>query len=151
VITLCTDFQPILLQDIGPSPRSEDDWRRLFSRMHEISEGTRRRRGRHVTVAFGEDPSVSERKIVARLLNEAPPEDALTSVGSVVIAPSAVTRGILTALRWLSPQFTNVYVVATGDESIEMAAQLLAKQGVAVDSQTKLGARDWLRARTARR
>ena len=90
------------------------------TRLVSISDARRARR-----------PSAEVRKYFAAESARGLPEQADVVINTYVVLDSALLRGALTAIGWLSPSVQSVKTTATIEEAIEQALQDLEANGVA--------------------
>jgi hypothetical protein len=147
MITVNTEHYPFVLSSYRGDQYPEAMLRGMFAQMAEIARKSIHDGTRHVAVTLGgANMNAAQRKIVAELLAAFPAEYMDRTIGSFVIVPSAVVRGAMTALRWISPKLVQVESVATVDDALRDATARLRERGVAVDEPTIIGARRWLNA-----
>jgi hypothetical protein len=145
MITINTDHYPFVLASYRGEQYSEAILQAMFTQMADIARKSIRDGTSHVAVTLGgANMNAAQRKIVSDLLAAFPAEYMDRTVGSFVIVPSALVRGAMTALRWISPKLVQVDSVATIEEAMRAGTARLRERGIAVDEQTILGARRWL-------
>ena len=65
-----------------------------------------------------ETSPANQRKLTAEWMKRTTPLAAASSVGTATVTPSAILRGIITALYWLQPAPNPAFCVATRHEGI---------------------------------
>lgn len=148
-ITVETSFYPfVLLSFRAPT---DADYRGLFDTMTQLSRKALRENTKHVCIIVsGSNISPGTRKLIASLVERFPEELMSPFAGSYVIMDNTLLRGLLTALRWLSPRLANLETPATLEEAITAGAARLRELHVEVPNTEILGARNWLRTESNR-
>ncbi len=75
-------------------------------------------------------PSPTVRKLIATLIDEGPAAKTDRVVASFAVFESALVRGAVTAMQWLSRQSWNLHTTATVQHAVEGALDALAEQGI---------------------
>ena len=83
-----------------------------------------------VTGASGVGKS-TVRKLIAALIDEGPAAKTQRVVASFVVFESALVRGAVTAMQWLSRQSWNLRTAATVQQAVGGALEALAEAGIA--------------------
>jgi hypothetical protein len=138
-------FYPYLLMSTRGNTHTEPELRAMLEATAAVGRTALRNGTKHVSVAIGgANMSASERKTLARLMEDFPKELLDLILGSYVIIDSPILRGALTALRWLSPKLVMIEAVSSVPAAMAAAAAALEKHGIAVDAGRVDGARRWL-------
>jgi hypothetical protein len=146
-ITVEDDAYPFVIQAFHRGRKPEGAIKSLFERMAHIAIRGLRDHTRHVVVAVGDDDfTAAERRLIAKLMQAAPPEEASRVVGAFAVLESAAARGVVTALHWLSPNTVPVVPARTTDHAIDLARASLAGAGFAVSDVIEARARELARA-----
>ena len=145
MITVNTEHYPFVLSSYRGDSFPEEMLAAMFEQTAKIARTAIADGSHHVVVTLGgANMNAAQRKIVADLLADFPQKYLERSVGSFVIVPSALVRGAMTALRWISPKLVMVESVATIEEAMRQGTARLRERGIAVDEQTIVAARRWL-------
>jgi hypothetical protein len=72
-----------------------------------------------------ETSSANQRKLTAEWMKRTAPLSKAASVGTATVTPSAILRGIITALYWLQPAPNPSFCVATRHEAMLKGIELL--------------------------
>ncbi len=149
-ITVETRFYPFVLMSFRGDP-TESEYRALFDSLAQISRKALRESTKHVCITVSScNISPQNRKLVASLTEKHPEELMGPVIGSYVIVDSTILRGLLTALRWLSPKLAKLETPGSPDEAMTAALACLRKHRVDVFSAEVMGARNWLKTESAR-
>jgi hypothetical protein len=90
-----------------------------FDQLDVVIDRAVAQKQRYVSISVGgSNLSAALRKVVAERSSKIPPERAVYNVASYVVLESAILRGTLTALKWISSNMENVYPVATVEEGL---------------------------------
>jgi hypothetical protein len=131
-IVIDEDAYPFVLQAFAPV-KGEPALHELFARMSAIANRAIEQSTVHVVIAVGDERfTAAERKVIAEQMAIAPKLEAARVVGAFAVIESGFARGVLTALRWLSPNSIPVVAASTPDEAIELAVARLKEHGVEV-------------------
>lgn len=130
-IVLDLDAYPFILQAFPRGRKAESDLRDLFARMEVVGNRAVERNNVHVVIAVGDEGfNAAERKIIAECMAKAPAAIAARVVGAFAVIENTLARGVVTALKWLTPRAMPIVAAATPEEAIEMAAGCLGAHGV---------------------
>jgi hypothetical protein len=131
MIEVSLDYYPFVLLDLGVADRSEEDYRRMFAALHSANARALREKSRHVLVGVAPTiPSARERQIIGVLSKEVPAEERACFVTCVLVVPSALVRGVVTALGWLIPGLPSFVCVQTRADAVPAAAECLRKHHI---------------------
>jgi hypothetical protein len=72
-----------------------------------------------------ETSSANQRKLTAEWMKRTTPLSKAASVGTATVTPSAILRGIITALYWLQPAPNPAFCVATRHEGMLRGIEML--------------------------
>jgi hypothetical protein len=145
-ILLELDSYPFILQGFPRGRKAEKDLHALFDQMAVVGRRAVERGDLHVVVALGdEDFNAAERKTIATCMADAPPADAACVIGAVAVIESTMARGVVTALKWLTPRALPIIAAATPDEAIDLAEDCLRAKGILPPAAIREGVR--IRAR----
>ena len=145
MIPISTEFYPFVLTSYRAQSNSEADYRDMFERTAEIARKSIRDRTFHVSISWGATIlSAAERKVIGQLLDEYPKQYFDRVIGAYVIVPNALTRGVMTALRWIAPKLVSVESVASVDAAIRESDARLKKHAIPAERALVDGARAWL-------
>jgi len=151
MIVFETGFYPYVLTSFRGKGFTEAEYTAFLGLSAAMGKKAQAAGTRHVSITLGGvEMAASERKMVARLMETFPKELMDLNVASYVIVPSPAIRGIITALRWLSPKLKVIEPVASIDDAMTAAAAALRAHGVSVPEMQATGARRWLRAELSR-
>ncbi|APR87806.1 hypothetical protein A7982_13155 [Minicystis rosea] len=153
MIIVNQDYYPFVLQSYPLSSNTESDYRAMMDAMAKVAQRAIERDTYHVVLTLGgAEMSAAERKYVASLLETWPKHYMDRTVGSFVVVPNAIVRGVITALRWMAPKLVNVETVATIDDAVLAGKQALFRtKGIALEQPLLNAARRWLEAEVRRR
>lgn len=76
-------------------------------------------------------PSPTVRKLIATLIDDGPAAKTDRVIASFVVFESALVRGAVTAMQWLSRQSWNLRTSATVQQAVGGALEALAEAGIA--------------------
>lgn len=132
-IRLVTVDWPIMLLEFTEHRVADDDLRTVLARFEEIMRESYKTREKFSLVtdlsAIRHLPSASQRKIAADWVNGTRELTSLTNLGGANVTPSAVIRGLITAIYWLARPATPAAFVATRDEAMRQAIRWLEEAG----------------------
>jgi hypothetical protein len=150
MITVESRFYPYLLISFRGTGHEAAEYRAMFDATEAIGRKALRERTRYVCVSITSGGmSASEREIVARMIQEAPKDLQNVAIGTFVVVRSALFRGIVTALRWVSPALANIEPVSSADVAMSNAEAAFRRNGITVGiAETEL-ARRWLQDQAA--
>lgn len=122
---------PVVVFELGDG-MTDRDWSRMFAayerfytrpeRFCPITDGSRMTR----------IPSAATRSLIAKLTKQHEPQSRTRILHSFAVAGGELTRGLLTALNWLSPPVYPIVVVTSMREAKERARAALLAAGYAV-------------------
>ena len=146
MITMTTEFYPFVLTSYPAAHDNSDaDFRDMFARTADIARQAIREQSFYVAIAWGAGSmTAAQRKLIAQLLQDFPQEYMDRVWGSYVIAPAALTRGVMTALRWIAPKLVMVEMAASIDAAIREGTTTLRKHRVVAKQSLVDGATAWL-------
>jgi hypothetical protein len=145
MISVCLDFYPFVLLDFGGTDRTEEDIDAMFASMRESHARARKASTRHVLIGVaGAIPNARERKLIATAANRVPVADRALFVSSVIVVPSPIIRGVITALGWLVPGLPPFECVPSAAAAIPTAAAILRKHGIPFREELVARATVWL-------
>jgi hypothetical protein len=133
---------PIVVFELG-NGMTDRDWSAMFScygRLYTRAE-------RFCPITDGSKltriPSASTRGLIAKLTKEHEPQSRTRILHSFAVAGGELTRGLLTALNWLSPPVYPIEVVTNLLEAKQLARAALVQAGYAVPAllEQQLGRR----------
>jgi hypothetical protein len=131
MISVCLDFCPFVLLDLGGTDRTEADFRAMFASLRESNARARRSATQHVLVGVARAiPNALERKIIAAGSNEVPAADKALFVSTIAVVPSAIIRGAVTAIGWLVPGLPPFECVESPEHAVPAAAAVLRKHRI---------------------
>ena len=143
-------FYPYLLMAFQGTGHTEAEYRAMFTATEAVGRRALAEKTKYVCISVsGGNMSAAERKLVAALMEESPKELEAASLRSFVIAESAVFRGVLTALRWISPRFATVTPVASIDVAMTGAEADLRENDIRFDPGSTPRVRQWLEQQIA--
>jgi hypothetical protein len=147
VIKVDDQYFPVILHRWrAPYPTADVD--AYFAVQRRLSERARAESTWLVTITVeGDALSIAERKYVAECTKAMPKPLRDRAVASFAVLTNPVTRGVLTAMKWLIDEFARVEAVPTDAAALELARATLAERGVALPPQLDLAA---LRAAVAK-
>lgn len=100
----------------------------FFRAMDALADRAASARQHYAVVSDGDaDFGPVQRKLIADWVAAMPAERARWDLGNFVVVASAWARGILTAVRWLTPKLTKVFVFSTRAEALKAAESALAQ------------------------
>jgi hypothetical protein len=122
---------PITVFSLGDTT-TDDDWRRMLAHYDAIYA----RRQVFFTITNGVSirnlPSAGQRKLIAELARDRAAQAREWCIGSAVVLPSAVARGVMTAITWLAPPVNEQTFHETYDEALREAVRALQAKGIVV-------------------
>jgi hypothetical protein len=107
--------------------------RQTFDWLHTFSAAVRARKSHYVTVIDARGaarPPASVRGLIATLTDELRAFAPGVELGSLFVAESALIRGALTAIMWVSRSSWQPIMVSSCDEALQRGAQILRNAGV---------------------
>jgi hypothetical protein len=90
----------------------------------------------------------SQRRYTAEWMGRTSQLQRAASVGGAQVTPSAVLRGIITAVFWLQPPPIPPILVATREEALQKGIELLEAAGIAPPARLSNMRRSGLRSRS---
>jgi len=149
MIVVEAKYYPYLLMGVGGERHTEADYVAMFEATEAVARQAIRDKTRHVVVSSSNfNMSAAERKFVAARAAAVPQELQDVSLGAYVIAESLAIRGVLTALRWLTPSLVSVEAVGSVDAAMTATAAVFEAHGIKVNAERTRGARRWLEEQT---
>jgi hypothetical protein len=132
-IRLVTVDWPIMLMEMTEHRASDDDLRAALARFEEIMREAYKSREKFSLVTdlsrLRHLPPPSQRKIAADWVNSTSELQKITNLGGANVTPSAIIRGIITAIYWLARPATPAAFVATREEAMQQAIRWLEDAG----------------------
>jgi hypothetical protein len=132
-IRIVTVDWPIMLMEITEHRVTDDDLRAALARFEAIMRECHQSREKFALVTdlskLRHLPPASQRKIAADWVNSTSELQKVTNVGGANVTPSAIIRGIVTAIYWLARPATPAAFVATRDEAMQQAIRWLEQDG----------------------
>jgi hypothetical protein len=107
--------------------------RRYFAWSDEVASEAYERRERYVIIADNTKarrPQPQTRALIATLIDAGPAAKTDRIVESFAVFDSALVRGAVTAMQWLSKKDWNLTTTATVQQAITAALAVLAKHGL---------------------
>lgn len=109
--------------------------RHYFAWSYEVTAMAKARGTRYVLIsdnsmAIRPEPTV--RRVVAELIDSGPPEAATLIAATYVVYESALVRGAVTAIQWLSNRNWNLTTVPSVQHGITAALAKLTAEGIAL-------------------
>jgi hypothetical protein len=145
MISVCLDYCPFVLLDLGGTDRNDADFHAMFASLRESHARARRDKTRHILVGIAPTtPSARERKIIAAGSNEVPAADRALFVSSVLVVQNPIIRGVITAIGWLVPGLPPFECVESAADAVPAAAAILRKHRIPFGEQDVLRAAVWL-------
>lgn len=118
-------FPLIIVRWAGPV--SERELARFFTTMDGLADRAALAGTHYAVISDGEaDFTAMQRKQIADWTAGFPEQRARWDLGNFVVLKSAAARGVLTAIRWLSPKLSKVFVFASFDEAQAAARERIA-------------------------
>jgi hypothetical protein len=126
MISVCLDYCPFVLLDLGAADRTDADFHAMFASLRESHVRARRDKTRHILVGVAPTtPNARERKIIAAGSNQVPPADRALFVSSVLVVQNPIIRGVITAIGWLVPGLPPFECVESPAHAVPAAAAIL--------------------------
>jgi hypothetical protein len=129
-----TSDWPIILVDFPPGKLQDATLRSVLGRLEELMREAERPREK---VFFINDlthmrliPPASQRKFTGEWIQRTASLSKAASVGAAQVTPSAILRGIITAVFWFHPSPTPSVFVATREEAFSSGVRMLEEAGV---------------------
>jgi hypothetical protein len=145
MIALNDEHYPFVLMSFRVGECSADDYRALFERFRSIATRAIRNDTCHVTISVSTGGlSPKDRKLVGELTNGVPRAELDRTLGAFVVDQRAAVRGIITALRWISPKMPNLRAVSSVEHALDAALACLASRAITVDPRLRERSRAWL-------
>jgi len=145
MIVLESGFYPYVLISFRGKDFSEAEFTAHLDASAAVGRKAQEAGTRHAVITLGgADMRASKRKMVAELMEDFPKELMDLPVGSYVVVNSAVVRGIVTVLRWLSPRLSRIEAVESIDDAMVAASAAFRANGIVVEAATTSSARRWL-------
>jgi hypothetical protein len=130
---------PIVVTEFPPTHVSDEALRSTLACLEALMQVAQRDREQLVFVTdltqMREVARAGQRKITGEWMAQTSSLRKLVSLGAVHVTPSAVLRGIITAVFWLNPPHVENAFVASRDEAFAQAAALLKKAGIPMPSR----------------
>jgi hypothetical protein len=145
MISVCLDFCPFVLLDLGGADRTEGDIDAMFASLRESHARARKAKTRHVLVGVAPaTPDAGERKLIAIAANRVPAADRVLFVSSVLVVPSPIIRGVITAIGWLVPGLPPFESVPSATHAVPAAAAILRRHHIPFREELVPRATAWL-------
>ncbi len=133
-IVINDSFAPLLIStSFGAT--TEKLTRETFDWLHQFAAGVRKRGEHYVTVIDARQadrPPAVVRNLISMLTDELRAATPGAELGSLFIAESALVRGAITAIIWVSRSSWQPILVRSCEEAFAKGAELLRQKGVAV-------------------
>ncbi len=107
--------------------------RQTFEWLHTFAAATLARKARYVTVIdarAAERPNASVRGLISTLTDELRAAAPGVELASLFVAESALIRGALTAIMWVSRSSWRPILVSSCDEALQRGVQILRDAGI---------------------
>jgi hypothetical protein len=151
MISVCLDYCPFVLLDLGGTDRNDADFHAMFASLRESHARARKANTRHVLVGVAPvTPNARERKIIATESNKVSVADRALFVSSVLVVQNPVIRGVITALGWLVPGLPPFECVESTAHAVPAAAAVLRKHRIPFREEDVPRAAAWLTQPTTR-
>jgi hypothetical protein len=132
-IRLVTVDWPVVLLEVTEHRATDDDLRAALGRFEAIMREACKSREKFSLVTdlsrLRHLPPASQRKIAADWVNSTSELQKITNLGGANVTPSAIIRGIVTAIYWLAKPPTPAAFVATREEAMHQAIRWLEEAG----------------------
>jgi hypothetical protein len=132
-IRIVTVDWPVMVMEFTEHRVTDDDLRAALGRFEAIMREAYKSRERFSLVTdlsgLRHLPPPSQRKIAADWVNSTSELQKITNLGGANVTPSAIIRGIITAIYWLARPATPAAFVATRDEAMHQAIRWLDEAG----------------------
>jgi len=113
---------PIVLVEFPERRVSDENLLASLGQIESLLRQAKRNREKLFVVTdltlMRETSPANQRKLTAEWMKRTTPLAAASSVGTATVTPSAILRGIITALYWLQPAPNPAFCVATRHEGI---------------------------------
>lgn len=128
----------------SPHPDAELD--KYIAQQNAINEDMRATKRHFVSVVRGgTDISAAQRARISQWVTSMPADLADRSIGSHLQIDSPIARGVITALRWATPQLRNVFVYATLEAALDGALAAANTYGLKLSDAERAYALRFLR------
>jgi hypothetical protein len=145
MISVCLDYCPFVLLDMGAGDRTDADFHAMFAALRESHARARKNMTRHVLIGVAPlAPNARERKIIAAESNKVPVADRALFVSSVLVVQNPIIRGVITALGWLVPGLPPFECVESTGHAVPAAAAVLRKHRIPFGEDDVRRASIWL-------
>jgi hypothetical protein len=145
MIAICDEHYPFVLMSFRVGECSPADYRSLFDRFRSIATNAIKHDTYHVTISVSTGGlSATDRKLVGEMTNGVPRAELDRTIGAFVVDRRAAVRGMITALRWISPKMPNLRAVASVEHALDGALVSLADRAINVDPRLRDRSRAWL-------
>jgi hypothetical protein len=132
-IRIVTVDWPVLLMEMTEHRVTDDDLRAALARFEDVMRECLKSREKFALVTdlsrLRHLPPPSQRKIAADWVNSTSGLQKITNLGGANVTPSAIIRGIITAIYWIARPATPAAFVATRDEAMQQAIRWLEEAG----------------------
>ncbi len=109
--------------------------RHYFAWSYEVTAMAKARDARFVLISDNSKavrPEPTLRRVIAELIDAGPPEAATLIAATYVVYESALVRGAVTAIQWLSNRNWNLTTVPSVQHGITAALATLTAEGIAL-------------------
>jgi endonuclease/exonuclease/phosphatase (EEP) superfamily protein YafD len=141
-IKLSTSYWPIVVTEYPKELVPDADSRALLAHLEELMHDAVRTQERLFFItdltAMREVAPASQRQYTGQWIKRTSELARASAVGSAQVTPSAILRGIITAIFWVSPSPTSSVVVATRAEAMMAGIRMLEKHHIPLSDRLAL-------------
>ncbi len=132
-LTVQSGDWPIIVTDFPEGHVSDEDLQGMLGHLEELMREAEARRERIFFVTditrMRQHPPASQRKLTAEWMTRTFGLGRIASAGAAHVTPSALLRGLITAVSWVQPPPQPQVCVATRDEAIAHGIETLKAIG----------------------
>lgn len=132
---------PIFVIDFPPHRPTDEGFRGAFEAIEDAAKQAVARKDLAFVITdltrMRETPTASQRKDTAAWMKRNHELLQAATIGGCNVTPSAILRGLITAVTWIQPTAKPSGCFATRVEGIQFGIQLYEKAGVAVPAALK--------------
>jgi hypothetical protein len=131
-----TRYFPLVFLDLLSGKIQDEDFKQAFVHLEAVLR-TGERSFQVTDLSLVTDAPPSQRKIAGDWTERTAELQRAYSLGGAVVAPSAVLRGILTAVHWFKKPPSPTKVVSSRSEAILHAISVLEGNGIPVNDEMR--------------
>jgi hypothetical protein len=124
---------PIIVTTFPEDRVSDQDLQGMLAHLEELMREAEARKERLFFITditrMRQHPPASQRKLTADWMTRTFGLGRMTSAGAAHVTPSALLRGLITAVAWIQPPPQPQFCVATREEAVELGIEKLQAMG----------------------